>query len=170
MKELNKYINDYPDFPKEGILFRDLSPILAKPKLFSELIDKMSSSSIIKQADALVSIDARGFIFGSAIALKTLKPMIIARKPGKLPGELSESAYSLEYAENSLSIQKDAVKGFKKFAIIDDLLATGGTVQCVNKILKSLDKDVSGISVVVELKDLNARSNISSPIDSQVVY
>ena len=170
MKELNKYINDYPDFPKEGILFRDLSPILAKPKLFSELIDKMSSSSIIKQADALVSIDARGFIFGSAIALKTLKPMIIARKPGKLPGELSESAYSLEYAENSLSIQKDAVKGFKKFAIIDDLLATGGTVQCVNKILKSLDKDVSGISVVVELKDLNARSNISFPIDSQVVY
>ena len=170
MKELNKYINDYPDFPKEGILFRDLSPILAKPKLFSELIDKMSSSSIIKKADALVSIDARGFIFGSAIALKTLKPMIIARKSGKLPGELSESAYSLEYAENSLSIQKDAVKGFKRFAIIDDLLATGGTVQCVNKILKSLDKEVSGISVVVELKELNARSNINCRIDSQVVY
>ena len=170
MEELNKYINDYPDFPKEGILFRDLSPILAKPKLFSELIDKMSSSSIIKQADALVSIDARGFIFGSAIALKTLKPMIIARKPGKLPGELAESAYSLEYAENSLSIQKDAVKGFKKFAIIDDLLATGGTVKCVSKILKSLDKEVLGISVVVELKDLNARSNINCPIDSQVVY
>ena len=170
MKELNKYINNYPDFPKKGILFRDLSPILAKPKLFSELIEKMSSSSIIEKADALVSIDARGFIFGSAIALKTLKPMIIARKPGKLPGELSESAYSLEYAENSLSIQKESVKSFKKFAIIDDLLATGGTVKCVKKILNSLDKDVTGISVVVELKDLNARSNIICPIDSQVVY
>lgn len=170
MNKLKEYINDHPDFPKEGILFRDLSPILAKPKLFSELIEQMSSSSIIKKADALVSIDARGFIFGSAIALKTLKPMIIARKPGKLPGKLSESSYTLEYAKNSLSIQTDAVKGFKTFAIIDDLLATGGTVDCVNKILKSLNKEVSGISVVVELKDLNARSNINCPIDSQVVY
>ena len=170
MRKIKEFINDYPDFPKEGILFRDLSPILAKPKLFSELIEKMSSSSIIEKADALVSIDARGFIFGSAIALKTLKPMIIARKPGKLPGELFESRYSLEYAENSLSIQKDSVKGFKKFAIIDDLLATGGTVKCVRKILKSMDKEVSGISVVVELKDLNARANIDCPIDSQVLY
>ena len=112
MRKIKEFINDYPDFPKEGILFRDLSPILANPKLFSELIEKMSSSSIIEKADALVSIDARGFIFGSAIALTTLKPMIIARKPGKLPGELCESRYSLEYAENSLSIQKDSVKGF----------------------------------------------------------
>lgn len=170
MRKIKEFINDYPDFPKEGILFRDLSPILANPNLFSELIEKMSSSSIIEKADALVSIDARGFIFGSAIALKTLKPMIIARKPGKLPGELFESRYSLEYAENSLSIQKDSVKGFKKFAIIDDLLATGGTVSCVRKILKSMDKEVSGISVVVELKDLNARADIDCPIDSQVLY
>ena len=114
MKEIKKFINDYPDFPKKGILFRDLSPILTKPKLFSELIDKMSCSSIIKSADALISIDARGFIFGSAIALKTLKPIIIARKPGKLPGDLVELAYSLEYSENALSIQRESVKGFEK--------------------------------------------------------
>ena len=170
MEKLKQYINDYPNFPKEGILFRDLTPILAKPILFSELIEKMSSSSIIEQADALVSIDARGFIFGSAIALKTLKPMIMARKPGKLPGELLESAYSLEYSENSLSIQKESVKGFKKFAIIDDLLATGGTVKCVSNILRSLDKEVLGISVAVELKNLNARSSIDCPVDSQIVY
>ena len=111
MKKLKEYINDYPDFPKKGILFKDLSPILANPKLFSELIEQMSSSSIIEKADALVSIDARGFIFGSAIALRTLKPMIIARKPGKLPGQLSESSYTLEYANNSLSIQRCS-KGF----------------------------------------------------------
>ena len=100
----------------------------------------MSCSSIIESADALVSIDARGFIFGSAIALKTSRPMILARKPGKLPGELESSNYSLEYGNNSLSIQKSAVKNFQKFAIIDDLLATGGTVQCVEQILKSLKK------------------------------
>lgn len=170
MKEIKEFISDYPDFPKKGILFRDLSPILSKPKLFSELIDRMSSSEIIMNADALIAIDARGFIFGSAIALKTLKPMIIARKPGKLPGALVESSYSLEYAENSLTVQIESVKGFKKFAIIDDLLATGGTVSCVKKILRSLGKEISGISVVVELKDLNARSKIDCPIDSQVFY
>ena len=170
MKEIKEFINDYPDFPKKGILFRDLSPILTKPKLFSELIEKMSCSSIIKSADALISIDARGFIFGSAIALKTLKPMIIARKPGKLPGDLVELAYSLEYSENALSIQRESVKGFESFAIVDDLLATGGTVLCVEKILRSLGKKITGISVVVELKDLNARSKIDFPIDSQVIY
>ena len=96
--------------------------------------------------------------------------MIIARKPGKLPGELFESSYTLEYSENSLSIQKESVKGFKKFAIIDDLLATGGTVKCVSNLLRSLDKEVLGISVVVELKNLNARSSIDYPVDSQIVY
>ena len=115
-------------------------------------------------------MDARGFIFGSAIALKTLKPMLLARKPGKLPGDIIESKYTLEYSENSLSIQSKSLEGFDKFAIVDDLLATGGTVQCVERLLKSLDKKISGISVVVELKDLNARSRIDSKIESQIVY
>tara|TARA_B100000242_G_C42869408_1_gene403467 strand:+ start:221 stop:733 length:513 start_codon:yes stop_codon:yes gene_type:complete len=170
MQNLNPFIHNYPDFPKKGILFKDLMPILTNPVIFSELIEKMSGSSIIESADALVSIEARGFIFGSAIALKTSKPMILARKPGKLPGELESSNYSLEYGNNSLSIQKSAVKNFQKFAIIDDLLATGGTVQCVEQILKSLKKEITGISVVVELKDLNARQKINSNISSQIIF
>ena len=170
MQEIKDLIQDYPDFPKNGILFRDITPILSNPIIFSKLIDIMSSSKIIQNAEALVCVDARGFIFGSAIALKTLKPMLLARKPGKLPGDIIESKYTLEYSENSLSIQSKSLEGFDKFAIVDDLLATGGTVQCVERLLKSLDKKISGISVVVELKDLNARSRIDSKIESQIVY
>ncbi len=169
-EKLKRIISNYPDFPKEGILFRDISPILANPIIFSQLIDIMSSSKIIQNADAIVSIDARGFIFGSAIALKTLKPMLLARKPGKLPGDIIESKYKMEYHENSLSIQSKSLEDFHNLAIVDDLLATGGTVQCVEKILKSLDKKISGISVVVELKELNARSRIDSKIESQIVF
>tara|TARA_B100000242_G_scaffold293574_1_gene272138 strand:- start:6388 stop:6900 length:513 start_codon:yes stop_codon:yes gene_type:complete len=166
--ELKKIIDDYPDFPKKGIIFKDLTPIFANPNVFSKLISNMSSSPIINDADALISIDARGFIFGSAIALHTGKPMILARKPGKLPGELLENDYILEYGKNSLSIQRKSVINFQKFAIVDDLLATGGTALCVCEILSSIDKEVTGISVVVELKELNARSKINTPIDSQL--
>ena len=106
MNFLEELIDTYQDYPKQGIEFKDVLGIIQEPKIFKELILNMSSSQIIKNADAIISIDARGFIFGSAISLQTSKPMIVARKPGKLPGELLESNYSLEYGENSLSIQK----------------------------------------------------------------
>ena len=102
IEEIKAIIETYPNFPREGIMFKDLNPILREPNLFLELINKMSEDIFLREADCIIGIDARGFIFWSAIALKTLKPMIIARKPGKLPGELLESAYSLEYSENSL--------------------------------------------------------------------
>ena len=96
-------------------------------------------------AEALISIDARGFVFGSAISYQVSKPMIFARKPGKLPGELIKKNYTLEYGENSLSIQKESLNNFCSFAIIDDLLATGGTVNCVSNILKDSGKKVTGL-------------------------
>ena len=128
MKKLIELIDTYKDFPCKGIEFKDVLGIIQEPKIFKELIFKMSSSQIIKNAEAIISIDARGFIFGSAISLQSSKPMIVARKPGKLPGELFEENYSLEYGENSLSVQKKALQKYKNFAIVDDLLATGGTV------------------------------------------
>ena len=128
----------------------------------------MSSSEIIKNADAIISIDARGFIFGSAISLESSKPMILARKPGKLPGELSEEKYSLEYGENSLSVQKKALQKYNSYAIVDDLLATGGTVNCVSKLIKSNNKKVTGLLVVVELKDLKGRFKLDFPVDASV--
>ena len=110
IKRLNELIETYKDFPKKGIDFKDVLGIMHEPEVFKELILKMSSSQIIKNAEAIISIDARGFIFGSAISLIALKPMIVARKPGKLPGELLEQNYSLEYGKNSLSIQKKHYK------------------------------------------------------------
>ena len=166
---LSYIIRDYVDFPKKGIIFKDVLPILQKPEVFLELINKMSSSEIIINSDAIVAIDARGFIFGSAISLKIKKPMVLARKPGKLPGELITKNYSLEYGENSLSIQKSSIKNYKSFSIIDDLLATGGTAKSVSEILISQEKDVLGLSVVVELGELNAREKLGFPVISQIV-
>ena len=145
MKRLNELIDTYKDFPKKGIVFKDVLGIIQEPLVFKELILKMSSSEIIKNAEAIISIDARGFIFGSAISLQAFKTMVVARKPGKLPGELLEENYSLEYGNNSLSIQKKALSKYNSYAIVDDLLATGGTVDCVSKILKSVDKEISGL-------------------------
>ncbi len=97
----------------------------------------MSDSKIIKNCDAIISIDARGFIFGSAISLEAAKPMVVARKPGKLPGEIIQQNYELEYGESSLSLQKSVLRKYDSFAIVDDLLATGGTVNCVSNLLQS---------------------------------
>ena len=167
---LQGVIKTYKDFPKEGILFRDLLPVFAEPILYSELIENMASISIFKKADAIIAIDARGFLLGSSIALKLEKPMIVARKPGKLPGDLISDSYNLEYGTNSLSIQKDALNIHESYVIVDDLLATGGTVECVSNIVKSVGKNILGLSVVIELNDLKGKSKFDFPVFSQVSY
>ncbi len=170
MENFKDEIKSFPDFPKKGIIFKDILPILKKPKVFSELVKKMSSTSFFLDSDALVAIDARGFLFGSAIAFNLSKPLIVARKPGKLPGEIITKTYKLEYGENSLSMQIDSFERFNSFAIIDDLLATGGTVKCVSDILSARNKIIKGLSVVVELKDLNGRSQFDFPVESQIKF
>ena len=166
MKKLEDLIITYEDFPKKGIDFKDILEILQYPDIFKELILKMSSTQFLKNAEAIISIDARGFIFGSAVALESSKPMIIARKPGKLPGNLLTREYDLEYGKNSLSIQKKALKKFNSFVIIDDLLATGGTVNCVSRLLQEQRKEVMGLITVVELNKLKGRSKIDFPVHS----
>lgn len=170
MKNLKDFITTYSDFPKKGIEFKDVLGIIQEPKIFQELILKMSSSQIIKNSEAIISIDARGFIFGAAISLQALKPMIVARKPGKLPGELLKKNYNLEYGENLLSIQKKSLQKFNSYAIVDDLLATGGTVNCVSSLLKNNNKEVRGLLVVVELLDLKGRLKFNFPVESVVKY
>ena len=169
-KNLKLVIDSHKDFPQEGIVFRDVLPILKRPDIFSDLIKEMSSSAVLRSSDAIIAIDARGFIFGAAISLYLSKPLVVARKPGKLPGEVISKSYDLEYGKNSLSIQKESLSNLKTFFIIDDLLATGGTVNCVSEILYSQSKKVTGLSVVVELKDLNAKSKFNFPVESQVIY
>ena len=166
MKKLEDLILTYKDFPKKGIDFKDVLEILQYPDIFQDLILKMSSNQFLKNAEAIISIDARGFIFGSAVALKSSKPMIVARKPGKLPGQLLTREYDLEYGKNSLSIQSNALKKFNSFVILDDLLATGGTVNCVARLLKDQRKEILGLITVVELKKLRGRFELDFPVQS----
>ena len=170
MRRLDKLIDTYKDYPKKGIEFKDVLGIIQEPKAFKELILKMASSEIIEKAEAIISIDARGFIFGSAISLQASKPMIVARKPGKLPGDIIEKSYSLEYGQNSLSIQKKALQKYNSYAIVDDLLATGGTANCVSNILNNCNKQVAGLLVVVELIELKGRLKLNFPIESSIVF
>ena len=166
MKKLHDLISTYEDFPKEGISFKDILGITQDPEVFRKLISSMSSSQIVKNSDAIISIDARGFIFGSAISLQSSKPMIVARKPGKLPGELVKMSYSLEYGENFLTIQKKSLEKFDSYAIVDDLIATGGTVECVANLLKNNAKEVVGLLTVVELSNLEGRKKFDFPVES----
>tara|TARA_Y100000991_G_scaffold197328_1_gene167719 strand:- start:529 stop:1050 length:522 start_codon:yes stop_codon:yes gene_type:complete len=169
-KKFIDFIETYKDFPKKGIEFIDVLGIIQEPKIFKELVLKMSSSQIIKNAEAIISIDARGFIFGSAISFQASKPMIVARKPGKLPGGIIKQNYKLEYGVNSLSIQKSALKKYNKYAIVDDLLATGGTVECVSNLLESNGKKVLGLLTFVELSNLGGRSKFDFPVESLISF
>ena len=166
MKKFEDLINTYKDFPEKGIDFKDVLGILHEPKVFYEIIMRMSSSEIIRNSEAIISIDARGFIFGSAVSLISSKPMIVARKPGKLPGEIVKQNYNLEYGENSLSIQTNSLKKYNTFAIIDDLLATGGTVGCVASLLSKNHKEVTGFLTVIELTNLKGRSKLNFPVEA----
>ena len=168
MEELESLIKTYYDFPKKGIAFKDILGIIQDPDIFRELIFKMSLNNIVKDSEAIISIEARGFIFGSAISLQACKPMIVARKPNKLPGDLTQENYNLEYGESSLSIQKEALKRFSSFAIVDDLLATGGTINCVDKLIRKSGKKVLGCITVVELLDLKGRDKINVPVESML--
>ncbi len=167
-ERLKKTIKSFPDFPKKGILFKDLSPIMADSELFRDLINEICKDKVFVNSDAILSIDARGFIYGSAIAYKLKKPLILARKKNKLPGELISKNYGLEYGNDSLSIQKDIVKDCQSFVIVDDLLATGGTAKCVCDLLTSLKKQINGIYVIVELLALEGRKELEFPVYSSL--
>ena len=166
MKKLEDLITTYKDFPKKGIDFKDVLEILQYPDIFQDIILKMSSNPFLKNAEAIISIDARGFIFGSAVALESSKPMLVARKPGKLPGQILTREYDLEYGKNSLSIQSNALKKYHSFVIIDDLLATGGTANCVYNLIQEQKKEILGLIAVVELKKLKGRLKLNIPVHS----
>ena len=169
MKEILEYITNYADYPQKGIIFKDLLGIVREPNIFRLLIDKMASTQEIRNSDAIIAIEARGFIFGSAIAFQSGKPMIVARKPNKLPGKLIMKKYNLEYGTSKLAIQQNSIERYQKFNIVDDLLATGGTAKCISDLLLSEGKDISGYSMVVELKTLNGRSKLAGPVKSQLI-
>ena len=169
LKEILKYITNYDDFPQKGINFKDVFGILREPNIFRGLIDRMASSQEIQDSDAILAIEARGFIFGSAIAFHSGKPMVVARKPNKLPGKLAMKKYNLEYGSNTLTIQKKSIEKYQRFNVIDDVLATGGTARCVTDLILSEGKEIVGYSMVIEIASLNGRSNLLGPVNSQIL-
>ena len=170
MKNLESLIKTYDNFPKKGIAFKDVLGIIQDSEFFRELILKMSAHKVVRNSEAIIAVEARGFIFGSAISFHSSKPMIVARKPGKLPGELIQENYNLEYGKDSLSIQEEALKKFNTYVIVDDLLATGGTVECIANLVSKRGNKISGLSTVIELTKLKGRSRLDFPVESVISY
>ena len=170
MSKFDQWIKCYPDFPKEGILFRDISPLLASPEGMS-MVKKEFVSLISDWKPGLIAgIDARGFLFSSLIGEAMNIGTLMIRKSGKLPGEVIERSYDLEYGSNKLAMQKtNRLKG-KKVIIMDDLLATGGTLMCARELIESQGALVCGCAVVVELSFLRGSELLECPVVSLASY
>ncbi|MBI4777953.1 adenine phosphoribosyltransferase [Candidatus Desantisbacteria bacterium] len=157
---LKDYIRDIPDFPKEGIIFKDITPLLKDGKAFAASVDEIAAKYEDKQIDLVVGIDARGFIVGSPVAYKLGIGFIPVRKPGKLPYKTASISYSLEYGTDTVEIHEDAVSKGQRILIVDDLLATGGTAAAVAKLVEKLGGIIVGIEFLVDLTFLNGRDNL----------
>lgn len=153
-------IRDIPDFPREGILFKDITTVLRDPVTFKHSIDLLSKHFEKMQIDYIAGIEARGFIIGSALAYKLGIGFIPIRKPGKLPAKTEKISYELEYGTNTLEIHNDAVEAGKRVLVVDDLLATGGTAEAAIKLVKRIGGVVVGIAFIVELEFLKGRDKL----------
>lgn len=152
--DLKNYIKAVYDFPKEGIIFRDVTPLMQDGKAYKETIDKLVEFAKDKQVDIVVGPEARGFLFGCPVATALGAGFVPVRKPGKLPREIIEYSYDLEYGSNVLAMHKDAIKSGQRVLIVDDLLATGGTIEAVIKMVESLGGIVVGLEFLIELEEL----------------
>lgn len=168
---LKKIIRDVPDFPKQGIIFKDITPLLRDAKAFRSAISKMAKHYKGQKIDAIVAVEARGFIFAGAMAAKLKTGFIPVRKPGKLPYKTISETYQLEYGTDTVQIHEDAIKPGDKILIIDDLLATGGTISAVVNLVKKLGGEVVGIGFLIELAFLNGRNKLEGQnVFSEIVY
>jgi adenine phosphoribosyltransferase len=157
---LKKLIREVPDFPKKGILFYDITTLLKDKLGFATLIDALSEHYLKQDIDLILGMEARGFIFGPALAYRLNAGFVPVRKPGKLPAETAQVSYDLEYGSNTLEIHKDAIQKGQRVIIADDLLATGGTAAATVQLAKSLGADVCGLGFVVELDFLKGRDKL----------
>lgn len=169
--DLRHAIRNVPDFPKAGIQFKDITPVLADARLFAGCIDLLTDGFKPGQIDTVVGIDARGFIFAAAAAVKLHAGFVPVRKQGKLPFATHEQSYDLEYGSNTIAIHTDAVRPGSRVLLIDDLLATGGTAEAAALLLQKVGAKILEAVFFIELKDLNGRERIKHcPVRSLVVY
>jgi len=157
---LKKLIREVPDFPKKGILFYDITTLLKDKTGFATLIDALSEKYLERNIDLVLGIEARGFIFGPALAYRLNAGFVPVRKPKKLPAETAKWTYDLEYGTDTLEIHKDAIQSGQRVIIVDDLLATGGTATACAGLAQSLGADIAGLGFVVELDFLKGREKL----------
>ena len=170
VEKLEKALRRVPDFPKEGIVYIDITPILQDPELFQLTIDLMAEKYIDSPPDYIAAVDARGFIFGGALAIKLGCGFVPIRKKGKLPYKTFVEKYDLEYGSAEIEIHIDAVPSNARVLLVDDLLATGGTVAAAVKLLEKLETQIIGIEFVIELEFLNGRQVLSEyPVSSIIL-
>ncbi len=160
--ELKEYIRDIPDFPKKGIIFRDITPLLKDKEAFKEAIDQLAGMVNPEEFDLIIAPEARGFILGSALAYKLGKGFVPVRKPGKLPYKTVYEEFQLEYGTDQLHIHVDAVEKGQKVLIVDDVLATGGTAEALGKLVKKIGGEVYAMLFLIELTFLNPRDRLKN--------
>ena len=166
-------IRDVPDFPKEGILFKDVTTLLLHPDLANQVLDALAESYDSAALDAVAGIESRGFLFGNALALRLGRPFVMIRKAGKLPADTISHSYALEYGHATIEMHRDAVNPGQRVLIHDDLLATGGSAEAATQLIRDAGADVAGFSFLVELGFLCGRSRLQAlhpEIRSLAVY
>lgn len=170
MIKIEDYIASYPDFPKEGILFRDIGPLLASHDAMTAAIEHFHEKLAPYKPDGFVGVESRGFLFSTLLAQRFGTGSYILRKPGKLPGELISESYALEYGENTLTAQASLDVKKKNIVLVDDLLATGGTVKAAASLIKRLGGNPVALAAVIHLTDLPGKDVIDMPLVSLVDY
>ncbi len=172
MEHLKKYINEIKDFPKEGIVFKDINPIYKEPRIWNELMIPLQKLISTTKPDYLAGIESRGFISASALAFKLDVGFIPIRKPDKLPGNVVGVNYKLEYGEDRLEIQQNSIEKDSKIIIIDDLLATGGTACAAGELIREAGGDLIGYAFLVELTELQGRKRLDTNllVESLIKY
>lgn len=173
LQTLGAGIRVIPDFPQPGIQFRDITPLIAQPRLFADAVELIADRVVAMRPDALVAVESRGFLFGAPVALLLNLPLIPVRKPGKLPGETHAVDYGLEYGRDRLEIHVDAMPDGGRAVIIDDLLATGGTVAAAAELVRHSGGDVVGSAFLIELAELNGRARLDQaqvPVTALLTY
>lgn len=169
--KLQESIRDIPDFPKKGIIFKDITTLLNSKEALRQAIDELTAAVVSEKIDYVVAAESRGFIFGAALAYKLGAGFVPIRKPGKLPSKTYKETYSLEYGEDSLEIHQDAFAPGSKVLVLDDLLATGGTALAMAKLVEKLKGEIAGILFLIELTFLKGRENLKDyPVQALIKY
>ena len=157
VEELQQLIRDVPDFPKPGIVFKDITPLLAHPEGFSRTVELLAERVQNYEPEGIIAIESRGFIFGTALALRLDKPLLLVRKRGKLPYDTVGQSYDLEYGTDHIEIHSDSVRPDGRYAIVDDLIATGGTAAATAELIEKQGAEIVCFGFVIELDFLNGR-------------